>query len=1240
MQVGSDALDSSFELVRELGAGTSGVVWLAQDRYASAPVALKILHRRTPTAERRFQSEFRSIADLTHPNVVSFYELIFTNDQWYIVMEYVDGVPLDQALGLRRVADQTEHTEEGRQTAQQEPTLSVSERSIVDWRAPVERARVLKLLLPLLDGMQAIHRSGIVHRDLKPSNVLVERGTDRVVIVDLGLAHTAEDPPPQAAGTPIYSAPEVHEREAVGPAADAFAFGVMLYEALTHTRPFVGSAAQLIASKRDSQVVAPNVLNPTIPADISALCLALLSPNPTERPSLSACRMRLLEKNSALTDRSDESTNDELIGRSDELSTLLAEVDLAPEQLGVCWVSGESGIGKSALFTEFCRRAERQGALVVRVRCHTFAAVPYSAVTLVHRGLQLQRHAILAEDRSSLQASFESLWTETHDSSESTSVHGQKRTQGAECLALLLAAFAKTQTVIVLIDDIQWCDAESVSVLNALLRRPLKNVQFCFASRTNVLRDSPVERLRTLAESSAIHRYRSLELLPLSLVESAKLVRILALRNGGISQTEVQRLAQLSLGNPLFIKALVRSPLIGTEATTLDARLVQWGRTVSKDASVLLQLLVVAGVALTQSSIAIAAGLLGCDWRRALRELVLSDLVKRLPDGREGVSLFEIAHDRIREALAATIENELSRTLSRVLVLALQKLLSRGETDAEVSALMGLHLERSGASAAGEYLLGSAAMSAKQGAYHRAVSFYQRALELLESTTTATLTKQNAIEIALAEALARVGRSGEAADRYCNVAARCWGAERQRLTIEAGRQLLIAGRVDDGRELLQKVAEELHVPFEVSVTRTARRWLFRRRPAVTTAEQVQLSLSLMQTIIEGLALISPRETVLVHLYRRTLLNRVHAPPEQQARSMLGDVMFLGAVGALGDQFAHRTFTALANVLTSVPSSSNLHSLAFEVRAIYAVQRGQYAEGLRYFELAEQRTPGRFEYHSWEEITGEHFRAWALFYAGNYAELAQRIPASARIAEETESPFVAVDFRSQHAIAAWLVTDNPTIATRELRAAQARWPLAVGQVQAYYALVAQVDIALYQRDAQSAWSAVQSQSQFAQRSNVFWVEGLRIDYAALRCRVALAMLHDTAQSNKASPIIWSTLLAAVAQLRAEPADGAQALGYLFQAMLETRWRQPQSARLHLEKAIHHANLSGMCGYRACAQVLMGALATDDASTRAQREGIAFFHQQGVKNIPAFLAMLVPGLQSALPRTFSHVWSDAR
>ena len=249
-------------LREQLGRGGMGVVWRARDERLERDVALKVLHpwvADDPELRERFEREASALARLEHPNVVRLYDVLENEGQTVLVLELVEGVPLDTLIAGRTL----------------------------DWD---ETRRVLRARSRRRSRTRTAR--GVVHRDLTPANVLVERGTGRVVVTDFGLARlarSARSAPISGvlAGTPEYWAPEQAAGAATGPATDLYALGCILFRLLAGRMPFEGED-RLATGLRRAHEAAPSLAAaaPGAPAD------AVHARRPPARPRAGAQRRR------------------------------------------------------------------------------------------------------------------------------------------------------------------------------------------------------------------------------------------------------------------------------------------------------------------------------------------------------------------------------------------------------------------------------------------------------------------------------------------------------------------------------------------------------------------------------------------------------------------------------------------------------------------------------------------------------------------------------------------------------------------------------------------------------------------------------------------------------------------------------------------------------------------------------------------------------------------------------------
>ncbi len=247
-----------YHVLRRLGRGGMGTVYLARDTRLDRPVALKVCHLDNhPQALERFRREARAAAALRHPNLCPVYEYDVRDGIPYLVMAYIGGGTLADRLQKH---------------------------------GPLPQREAALLVLRLALAMDVAHRQGVVHRDLKPANVaLDERGEP--VILDFGLARQAGGPGTRLThlgsvlGTPAYMAPEQLRGDpaAAGRAGDVYSLGAVLYELLTGEPPFVGPTAAVLAQVLCAEPTPPSRLRPGLDPRLEACCLRALAKEPSRR---------------------------------------------------------------------------------------------------------------------------------------------------------------------------------------------------------------------------------------------------------------------------------------------------------------------------------------------------------------------------------------------------------------------------------------------------------------------------------------------------------------------------------------------------------------------------------------------------------------------------------------------------------------------------------------------------------------------------------------------------------------------------------------------------------------------------------------------------------------------------------------------------------------------------------------------------------------------------------------------
>ena len=279
MRILPDTICGKYHILREIGRGGMGVVYLAEDTTLERRVALKILETNLTDAEQfelRFRQEARTIANLQHPNIVYIHSLEKIGERPAIDMPFIEGGSLTDIFASKTLRYQM----------------------ILAWMGEI------------LLALDCCHQRGIVHRDVKPSNILIGRG-DRAMLTDFGLAKLLAEQHAKGMrsvtssgyflGTPSYAPPELWKNETPTPAWDVYATGVVLYEGLSGAKPYhAENPFDLLRQMMENPLQPLSKVNPVISEEMSEAVMQMLRLDKKERPQNAGEAYELLRDASGL----------------------------------------------------------------------------------------------------------------------------------------------------------------------------------------------------------------------------------------------------------------------------------------------------------------------------------------------------------------------------------------------------------------------------------------------------------------------------------------------------------------------------------------------------------------------------------------------------------------------------------------------------------------------------------------------------------------------------------------------------------------------------------------------------------------------------------------------------------------------------------------------------------------------------------------------------------------------------
>ncbi len=808
-----------YEVKRALGAGGLGVVYEALDRETGAIVAIKTLHDVTPDALYRLKREFRLLQGIEHPNVCQHYELFEHAGRWFISMECVRG----------------EHIL----------------RAVRDAHGDFDEARLRDSLTQLAKALGALHEAGLVHRDLKPSNVLVEP-TGRVVLLDFGfVVESASDATQRSqsiVGTPHYMAPEQALAGEVGPPADWFSFGVILYEALTRKLPHDGDTAlAIMLAKQHNDPPLASSISSDVPADLDALCSELLRTEPARRPPGSSVLRRLGGIGGSRESRPVMTTSASIaasfVGRGDELAVLESALrDLERGQPIPVLVEGPSGVGKSTLVQHFSERLADSDALVLAGRCYERESVPYkafdSAIDALARYLRrlpdvevaglLPRHPDLLVRMFPVLGAVPAMTAGPATRAVVGDPHEQ-RNQAFAALREVLFRIAQRRALVITIDDWQWADADSVVLARDLIRHRESPPLLL------VLTARPADDAEATARIDAITTptLRHVRLASLIPEQAIELVGQLARSFAPSLDLDRAAIARETQGHPLYISELVRYAAtrgIGRDASSdqpirLDEAILARIKELPAEARSIVAALAVAGEPLPLDVVRDVVDLEPAVVQRQTAMLRVAHLVR----GGRADGALEPYHDRVREAVLEGMEEEERISWHRRLVYAIEASpLARTRPE-----LLLRHLDVVGESARAVDVAVAAAQRAVQaGAFDQAAGLFALALRGGQLDDQ----RARALRIEMAKALANAGRGHEAAKEFLAVAAEADRATRLDCHRQAAEELLMIGDIERGLRSARQVLADVGMKMPAS----------QRRALVSVFERAKLGLRGLQ----------------------------------------------------------------------------------------------------------------------------------------------------------------------------------------------------------------------------------------------------------------------------------------------------------------------------------------------------------------------------------------------------------
>lgn len=777
-----------FLLTRMIGKGGMGYVYSAIDLRSTARVAVKVMRRVDSWSVFRFIEEFRWLSQLQHPNLVNLYNAYAEGESRFFSMELVEG------------------------------------QTIRDWfndiplDSPLRWSRLRKVLAQLASAIQYLHVNQIIHCDVKPTNMMITTRR-KAVLLDLGLAVRAGETNPFA-GTFQYMAPEALAGDFEF-ASDWYSFGVMIFELVTSSLPPMATEKSEGKTEPDLKLKVDHLeqLLTDCPDDLAQLCRELLAADPAQRPDGAAVVSFLGGQQTTLLDMR------ECYGRQGELNILdEALLQVARGCRACVLIQGAAGIGKSTLVRHWLLAANQPRVFSLVLRCYHQDLTPNRVLNSLLQELVVQLRSEPAEIwRPSLQQhgehilkGFPQLGHLLEDFDFARPLCNERVASSVsrgvitQALVSWLCDLSQRFPMLIVVDDAQWSDDESLRVL----RKLLLSAEFC--GMVALVDDDGAslsdQWFETIEQAQDVECIR-IKLSPLTPEDCESLLGRWADESSAkISPAAVVELVRSAEGNPFLLRELSRfyfhrprHPEAGSVLrTSTDAQLNVKRRFANLPyaAELVLQYLSVADQPLSFHQLQMTTRLAPHDLQRAITLLGSQGWIRSRADDPEAE--IDISHENFRRAILVELPEERKQRRHYRIASVLSSNSPRPWARMAQHYRGALHFQQAAACA-----LEAARAAITASAHQDALDFLR---EACHPEAQRSPREKRIVYWLIADCHAAIGSSQTAAQIYDQLSASGDDAqERLLLKCLAGEQWIRAGQPKTGVELFRKALARLGI---------------------------------------------------------------------------------------------------------------------------------------------------------------------------------------------------------------------------------------------------------------------------------------------------------------------------------------------------------------------------------------------------------------------------------------------
>ncbi len=1003
----------------------------------------------------------------------------------------------------------------------------------------------------------------------------------------------------------------------------------------------------VLSRKNTVDAPRPSEVCSGIPADLEALCVALLERDPEKRPIGTEVLRRLGAARSSrafasLPPVAEVDRGAMLVGRESELGALRAAFDetLSGRSLTVR-LGGGSGMGKSAIVSSFLDGlAERGEALVLRGRAYERESVPYKAfdsvVDAVSRHLMQQEEAgepsNLPRDIGLLARLFPVLRRVPSiglGAGDAIVDQHLVRLRAFVALRELLDGLRRGCPVVLSIDDVHWGDVDSASLLLELVRPPTAPpVLIVMTHRDGEALASPF-----LTEMNAHWperaELRDLPVGPLDEDGARRLALALLGFDDGESRRRAADIAKESGGSPFLVEELTRSVSglqrvvpeayveVASPSFTLEQMVGERVARLPNDARQMLETIALCGRPMSTSVVGQA-----CETGDSTYELVALLSARRFVHIglRDGDDVVETRHDRIRETIVAQLPADVASDYHGRLARVLQ---DKPDTDPEA---MTVHLLGAGETVrATEYAERAAEQAAEKLAFDRAARLFRLTLE----NTAPSSPDVRRLRVRLGNMLEWAGRGAEAAQAYQEAAKGAPGLERAELERAAAIELLASGRIDEGGAVLHRVltAVGLKAPrstlgavmgvilYGLWIRIRGLKFVERGPDEIERQERARIDALFAAAI--GFDIV---DVILgACMTARHLVVALGSGDRFQVlRATALHASFLAAAGGKPGKL-ERGVSGIARRLADKEERPEGKALFAGSHGIAVYLRGHWKEALALLDASHAGVQSHGHSAGWQS-NAHMFGCWALNFLGEHAELARRHGRILADAERRGDMYTSVQLRDGSLAIVWLAADNPDGARRHAKESMAVWPQDRYLLQHWHRMFGEAEVELYVGDGARAYARVDRDTAALKKSLLLNVQHMRAQTMFVRGRSAIA-------SAICEPALRAARLAEARKLARDLEKEDMGWTAPFAAILSAGVASVEGdatgAAALLRSAIERAEAANMGGYARAARHQLGLLVGGDDGKALVARAQEAMTAQGVVVPERFASTLVPG-----------------